>query len=246
MFLTVLLGAAALSQTPPSKAPASKAPASKAASRPGAARTSAANPALLKAKAPDVFKAEFNTTKGDFVIEVHRDWAPLGADRFYNMVKSGFFTDIYFFRVVPKFMVQFGIPGNPKVAAAWGKANIKDDPQKESNKRGMITFAMGGPNTRTTQLFINFADNTRLDSLNFPPFGSVVSGMDVVDQIYSGYGEMSVMGGSGPDPGKIESEGNAYLAKSFPKLDKINSAKLLPAEGGAEEKPAAKKAPAKK
>jgi len=245
MFLTVLLGAAALSQTPPAKAPASKSPASKAASRPGAARTSAANPALLKAKAPDVFKAQFNTTKGDFVVEVHRDWAPLGADRFYNMVKSGFFTDIYFFRVVPKFMVQFGIPGNPKVAAAWEKANIKDDPQKESNKRGMITFAMGGPNTRTTQLFINFADNTRLDSLNFPPFGSVVSGMDVVDQIYSGYGEMSVMGGSGPDPGKIESEGNAYLEKNFPKLDKINSAKLLPAEGAAEEKPAAK-APAKK
>ena len=240
MFLTALLAAAALAQTPPAKAPASKAPASKAASRPGAASASAANPALLKAKAPDVFKAQFNTTKGDFVVEVHRDWAPIGADRFYNMVKSGFFTDVYFFRVHPKFMVQFGISGNPKIAAAWEKANIRDDPQKESNKRGTITFAKSSlPNSRTTQLFINFGDNTFLDSQGFPPFGSVVSGMDVVDQIYSEYGEIPAMGGTGPDPSKIGSEGNTYLVKNFPKLDKINSAKILPAEGATE-------APAKK
>jgi peptidyl-prolyl cis-trans isomerase A (cyclophilin A) len=226
IILTILLTSIALAQPP-----ASKGSAPKAAPRPAsAARTSAANPALLKAKAPDVFKAQFTTTKGDIVIEVHRDWAPLGADRFYNMVKSGFFTDVYFFRVHPKFMVQFGISGTPKVAAAWEKASIRDDPQKQSNKRGNVTFAMGGPNTRTTQLFINFADNTFLDTQNFPPFGAVISGMDVVDQIYSGYGEIPAMGGTGPDPGKIESEGNAYLVKNFPKLDKINTAKILPAD----------------
>jgi len=229
IFLSILLTSIALAQPP-----ASKGGAPKAAPRPASAgHASAANPALLKAKAPDVFKAQFTTTKGDFVIEVHRDWAPNGADRFYNLVKSGFFTDVYFFRVIPKFMVQFGIPGTPKVAAAWEKANIKDDPQKESNKRGAVTFAMGGPNTRTTQLFINFGDNSRLDKDNFPPFGTVITGMDVVDQIYSGYGEMSVMGGTGPDPNKIASEGNAYLVKNFPKLDKINTAKILPADAAA-------------
>lgn len=229
IFLTILLTSIALAQPPTSKGTP------KAAPRPGsAARTSAANPALLKAKSPDVFKAQFTTTKGDIVIEVHRDWAPLGADRFYNMVKSGFFTDVYFFRVHPKFMVQFGIPGNPKVAAAWEKASIRDDPQKESNKRGTVTFAHAdAPNTRATQLFINFVDNTFLDKQNFPPFGTVISGMDVVDQIYSGYGEMPAMGGTGPDPGKIESEGNAYLVKNFPKLDKINTAKILPADAAA-------------
>jgi len=240
IFLTILLSSVALAQPAAPKGTAPK-PAAKGTSRPAAAapRTSAGNPALLKAKAPDVFKAQFTTTKGDIVIEVHRDWAPLGADRFYNLVKSGFFTDVYFFRVHPKFMVQFGISGTPKIAAAWQGASIKDDAQKESNKRGTITFAMGGPNTRTTQLFINFADNTFLDTQNFPPFGTVTAGMDVVDQIFSGYGEIPAMGGTGPDPGKIESEGNAYLVKNFPKLDKIISAKVLPAEGAAA--PATKK-----
>ncbi|HYL75213.1 MAG TPA: peptidylprolyl isomerase [Bryobacteraceae bacterium] len=230
IILTIVLTSIALAQPP-----ATKSGAPKARPRPASTgRLSAANPALLKAKAPDVFKAGFTTTKGDFVIEVHRDWAPNGADRFYNMVKSGFFTEVYFFRVVPKFMVQFGISGTPKVAAAWEKANIQDDPQKESNKRGNVTFAQAGrPNTRASQLFINFADNTFLDKQNFPPFGTVISGMDVVDQIYSGYGEMSVMGGRGPDPGRIESEGNAYLVKNFPKLDKINTAKILPADAPA-------------
>jgi peptidyl-prolyl cis-trans isomerase A (cyclophilin A) len=236
IFLTILLSSAAFAQPAATKGAAPKA----AAKRPAtAAQSSAANPALLKAKAPDVFKAQFTTTKGEVVIEVHRDWAPFGADRFYNLVKSGFFTDVYFFRVHPKFMVQFGISGTPKIASAWAKASIRDDAQKESNKRGTITFAMGGPNTRTTQLFINFADNTFLDTQNFPPFGTVTSGMDVVDQIYSGYGEIPDMGGTGPSPSKIESEGNAYLLKSFPQLDKINSAKILPAEGAAA--PATKK-----
>ncbi len=228
IFLTILLTSVALAQPP-----ASKSGAPKAAPRPSAGHPSAANPALLKAKAPDVFKAQFTTTKGDIVIEVHRDWAPNGADRFYNLVKSGFFTDIYFYRVHPKFMVQFGIPGNPKASAAWERASIRDDPQKESNKRGNVTFAMGGPNTRTTELFINFADNTFLDKQNFPPFGTVISGMDVVDQIYSGYGEIPDMGGTGPAPGRIKSEGNAYLVKTFPKLDKINTAKILPADAAA-------------
>jgi peptidyl-prolyl cis-trans isomerase A (cyclophilin A) len=239
IFLTILLSSAAFAQPAATKGAAPKA----AAKRPAtAAQSSAANPALLKAKAPDVFKAQFTTTKGEVVIEVHRDWAPFGADRFYNLVKSGFFTDVYFFRVHPKFMVQFGISGTPKIAAAWEKASIKDDPPKESNKRGTITFAAAAsPNSRTTQVFINFIDNTFLDTQNFPPFGTVTSGMDVVDQIYSGYGEIPDMGGNGPSPSKIGSEGNAYLLKSFPQLDKINSAKILPAEGAAAQPPATKK-----
>jgi len=232
IFLSILLGAGLcsglLAQAPPSKSGTSKGPV-----RTSAARPSLLNPASLKAKAPDVFKAKFTTTKGDFVVEVHRDWAPLGADRFYNLVQAGFFTDVAFFRVHSKFMVQFGISGNPKIAAAWSNASIKDDPSKQGNKRGNITFAMGGPNTRTTQLFINFVDNAFLDSLNFPAFGTVIEGMDVVDQLYSGYGEIPAMSGTGPSPDKIESEGNAYLTKNFPKLDKILSAKILPADSAA-------------
>jgi peptidyl-prolyl cis-trans isomerase A (cyclophilin A) len=224
--LTILLCSAVLAQPPAAKGPA-KSASGKAPVRAAAARPSLLNPASLKAKAPDLFKAQFTTTKGDFVVEVHRDWAPNGADRFYNLVKGGFFTDIYFFRVHEKFMVQFGISGNPKVAAAWSNANIPDDPSKQGNKRGNITFAMGGPNTRTTQLFINFVDNAFLDNQNFPSFGSVVQGMDVVDQLYSGYGEIPAMRGTGPEPQKIETEGNAYLLKSFPKLDKIVSAKIV-------------------
>lgn len=186
------------------------------------------NPATLKAKAPDVFKAQFTTTKGDFVVEVHRDWSPNGADRFYNLVKNGFYDGAEFFRVVPNFMVQFGISGNPKIAAAWGHANLRDDPVKEGNKRGRITYAMAGPNTRTTQVFINFRDNSNLDKDGFAAFGEVTDGMDVVDKLYSGYGDMQEMGGHGPSPGKIESEGNAYLDKNFSQLDKIKTAKILP------------------
>lgn len=186
------------------------------------------NPASLRAKAPDVFKAQFTTTKGDFVVEVHRDWSPNGADRFYNLVKNGFYDGAEFFRVVPNFMVQFGISGNPKIEAAWGHANLRDDPVKEGNKRGKITYAMAGPNTRTTQVFINFRDNSNLDSQGFAAFGEVTEGMDVVDKLYSGYGDMQEMGGHGPSPGKIESEGNAYLDKNFSQLDKIKTAKILP------------------
>jgi peptidyl-prolyl cis-trans isomerase A (cyclophilin A) len=186
------------------------------------------NPATLRAKAPDDFKAQFTTTKGDFVVEVHRDWAPNGADRFYNLVKNGFYDGVVFYRVVPNFMVQFGINGNMKIDGAWTHANIRDDAVKQGNKRGRITYAMAGPNTRTTELFINFKDNSFLDSQGFPAFGEVIEGMDVVDKIYSGYGDMPEMRGNGPSPGKIHSEGNAYLTKNFPQLDSIKTAKILP------------------
>jgi peptidyl-prolyl cis-trans isomerase A (cyclophilin A) len=184
------------------------------------------NPAGLTEQAPPTFKVNFDTSKGAFVIEVHRDWAPNGADRFYNLVKNGFYDDVRFFRVIPGFMAQFGIHGNPAVAAAWRPAQIKDDPVKQSNKRGYVTFATGGPNTRTTQLFINFGDNgPSLDKQGFSAFGQVVSGMDVVDKIYDGYGEGAPRG-KGPDQGRTQGEGNAYLAKEFPRLDFIKTATI--------------------
>ena len=188
------------------------------------------NPASLRAKAPDNYKVQVTTTKGNIVIEVHRDWAPLGADRFYNLVRSGFFTDAPFFRVVPNFMVQFGLTPNPAINKAWENTNFRDDPVKESNKRGYITFAKtAAPNSRSTQLFINFKDNAFLDAQGFAPFGTVVEGMDVVDKIYPGYGER-------PDQGKITMEGKAYLDKNFPQLDRITAAKVLPAEGAGDKK----------
>ena len=147
------------------------------------------NPASLNEKAPATYKVKFDTSKGSFVVEVHRDWAPNGADRFYNLVKNGFYNDARFFRVISGFMVQFGINGNPQISKVWRDANIKDDPVKASNKRGMITFATAGPDTRTTQVFINFGDNAGLDDQGFAPFGRVISGMDVVDALYAEYGE---------------------------------------------------------
>ena len=185
-----------------------------------------ADPAKLTAKAPESFKTQFNTTKGKFVIEVTRSLAPNGADRFYNLVHSGYFTDIAFFRVVPGFMCQFGISGDPNISAKWREATMPDDPVKGSNTRGTITFATAGPNTRTTQLFINFGDNSSLDGHGFAPFGKVVEGMDVVDKIYSGYGEGAPRG-NGPDQGRIQMEGNAYLKKDFPMLDYIKSATIV-------------------
>ena len=144
------------------------------------------NPAQLTEQAPEKFKAKFDTSKGNFVVEVHREWAPKGADRFYNLVKNGFFDDARFFRVVPDFMVQFGLHGDPNIQKNWANANIQDDPVKQSNKRGYITFATRGANTRTTQMFINFKDNAGLDRQGFAPFGEVTSGMDVVDKIKKG------------------------------------------------------------
>lgn len=184
-----------------------------------------ANPAALNEKAPASYKAKFDTSKGVFVIEVRRDWAPNGADRFYNLVKNGFFDDTRFFRVVPNFMVQFGINGDPKISAPWRGARIADDKVTQSNKRGHVTFATSGPNSRTTQVFINFKDNNFLDSQGFAPFGRVVTGMDVVDALHSGYGE-GAPSGRGPDQGRIQMEGNAYLAKNFPRLDYVKKATI--------------------
>jgi peptidyl-prolyl cis-trans isomerase A (cyclophilin A) len=185
------------------------------------------DPAALNEKAPPTYKAKFDTSKGAFVIEVHRDWAPNGADRFYNLVKNGFFNDARFFRVISGFMVQFGIHADPKISAVWRDADIKDDPVKESNKRGLVTFATAGPDTRTTQVFINFGNNTALDDQGFSPFGQVISGMNVVDQLYSEYGE-GAPSGQGPDQGLVQKQGNAYLAKGFPKLDFIRKATIEP------------------
>jgi peptidyl-prolyl cis-trans isomerase A (cyclophilin A) len=184
------------------------------------------SPAGLTEKAPDEFKARFDTSKGPFEVTVHREWAPIGADRFFNLVKNGFYDDVRFFRVIDGFMVQFGIHGNPAVQSAWRSANLKDDPVKQSNKRGYITYATAGPNTRTTQLFINFGDNAGLDKQGFAPFGEVTAGMDVVSKIYGGYGEGAPRG-KGPDQGRLQAEGNAYLNKDFPRLDYIKSATIV-------------------
>lgn len=187
------------------------------------------DPSKLTATAPDAFKAQFDTTKGKITVEVTRSLSPNGTDRFYNLVRSGYFKDIAFFRVIPGFMCQFGIHGDPAVSAKWRDANIADDPVKGSNTRGTITFADAGPNTRSTQLFINFGNNANLDGMGFSPFGKVTEGMDVVDKINGEYGE-GAPGGSGPDQGRIQAEGNAYLKKDFPNLDYIKSVTILPAD----------------
>jgi peptidyl-prolyl cis-trans isomerase A (cyclophilin A) len=184
------------------------------------------NPAALNEQAPPVYKAKFDTSKGTFIVEVHRDWAPIGADRFYNLVKNGFYDDDRFFRVIQGFMVQFGISGNPQVAAQWREANIKDDPVTQSNKTGFITFATRGPDTRTTQVFINYNDNQGLDSRGFAPFGQVTVGMDVVKSLYNGYGE-GAPSGAGPSQSRMQTDGNAYLASQFPKLDYITKATII-------------------
>ena len=178
------------------------------------------NPAALTEQAPLVYKTRFDTSKGMFIIEVHRDWAPNGADRFYNLVKNGFFDEDRFFRVITGFMVQFGINGTPLLSAQWENANIKDDPVTQSNEQGFVTFATRGPNTRTTQVFINYKDNHGLDSQGFAPFGQVTLGMAVVESLYSGYGEGAPRG-SGPSQPRIQADGNPYLLSQFPKLDYI-------------------------
>jgi peptidyl-prolyl cis-trans isomerase A (cyclophilin A) len=190
-----------------------------------AAKSSLKNPASLKDQAPAVFKASFETSAGTFVIEVHRDWAPKGADRFYNLVKGGFYDNCRFFRVLSGFMAQFGINGDPTVQAAWRDARIGDDPVKEGNKKGNVTFATGGPNTRTTQVFVNYADNANLDSQGFSAFGKVITGMNVVEKLYAGYGE-GAPGGKGPAQNLIQSQGNGYLEKDFPKLDFVKKATI--------------------
>lgn len=184
------------------------------------------SPAEFKATAPATYYARFETTRGEFVVEVRRDWAPLGADRFYNLVRGGFYDGTRFFRVRPGFVVQWGLNGDPAVNAAWGDATrIEDDRVRQSNQPGFISFATSGPNTRTTQVFVNLADNARLDKMGFSPLGKVVSGMDVFSKLYDGYGEGAPRG-KGPDQKRITAEGEAYLAKEFPKLDRILKARV--------------------
>ncbi len=187
------------------------------------------DPEQATEQAPERFRVRFDTTKGPFVVEVHRDWAPRGADRFYNLVRLGFYDDATFFRVIDGFMVQFGIHGDPEVSSVWRFAEIPDDPVEQSNTRGMVTFATRGPNSRTTQIFISYRDNSPLDRQGFAPFGRVVEGMSVVDQLYSGYGEGAPRG-AGPDQGRAQSEGNRYFRGDFPKLDHIKSAELVGSE----------------
>lgn len=214
------------SQAPAQKPPARRAPGTRSTPARAALDPALLRPASLSAKAPESFQVKFTTTQGDFIVTVHRDWAPLGADRFYNLVKHHFYDNASFFRVLPGFVVQFGIPARPDISRVWSKAAIKDEPVKQGNKKGYLTYAMGGPNTRTTQVFINLADNSRLDAMGFSAFGEVTEGMDIVEKFYSGYGE-GAPNGSGPRQDLIEAEGKTYLDKSFPKLDSIKTAALI-------------------
>jgi peptidyl-prolyl cis-trans isomerase A (cyclophilin A) len=179
-----------------------------------------------EAQAPNDFLVQFETSKGPFTVEVHREWAPRGADRFYHLVQSQYFDNVRFFRVVSSFMAQFGMHGNPRVNEAWDKLPIQDDSVRESNRRGYITFATAGPNTRTTQLFINTVNNRPLDEMGFAPFGRVIQGMAVVDSLYADYGD-APPGGVGPQQDRIKAEGNAYLEREFPKLDFIRTARIV-------------------
>jgi len=183
-------------------------------------RSALMKPAGLKERAPDVYKAKFDTSVGVFVIEVHSAWAPNGADRFYNLVKNGYYDGCRFFRVVPGFMVQFGVNGDPNIQKNWVNATIPDDKVTQGNTRGFVSFAKTPmPNSRTTQIFINDGDNSRLNREGFSPFGKVLSGMEVVGKIFALYGQK-------PEQNRIQTEGNAYLAKNFPKLDYIKKATI--------------------
>ncbi len=207
--------------------PAPKAPAATPdLELPADANPAMLDPSLATKSAPDTYKVKVITSEGSFVIEVHKDWAPNGADRFYNLVDIGYYADTRFFRAIDGFMVQWGISGYPKVNDAWRDAKIDDDEVKQKNTRGMVTFATAGKNTRTTQLFINYKDNTNLDPMGFSPFGTVIEGMDVVDKLYKGYGEGAPRG-RGPNQAKVQKHGNAYLDADFPKLSKIESMEFV-------------------
>lgn len=214
LFVVIVLAPAALfAQEDPSKQ--------------GTPNPALLDPKLASATAPETFNVKLETTKGDIVIEVVRQWAPNGVDRFYNLVKSGFYEDVAFFRVLDGFMAQVGLNANPEVTAAWARAPIADDPVTKSNTRGMVTFAMSGsPNSRTTQFFINYGDNSYLDKSGFAPFGKVVDGMAVADSLYSGYGEGAPRG-RGPAQGQLMREGNSYLKAQFPELDYIKRASVM-------------------
>ena len=187
--------------------------------------TEALDPKKAIERAPDTFTVLFNATKGSFKVRLTRSYSPNGVDRFYNLVKMGYFKDIAIFRVIENFIAQFGIHGDPAVSKVWREASIKDDPASKSNKAGTLTFATAGKDTRTTQLFINLKDNVFLDSQGFTPIGEVIDGMSVVKEFYSSYGEGAPQG-KGPAQMSIQSEGNAYLKKNFSKLDYINSVVL--------------------
>jgi peptidyl-prolyl cis-trans isomerase A (cyclophilin A) len=252
----ILAGIIGIGAKAPAQAPAQSAakPQSGAAAKPRTQTKSGATavrspydrallqPALLKDKAPASYQVKFTTTRGEFVVTVTRAWAPVGADRFYNLVKHHYYDNASFFRVVPEFVVQFGISAYPPISAAWKDANIKDDPVTQSNKKGSLTFATAGPNTRTTQIFINLKENVRLDSMGFAPFGVVEGkGMDVVEMMYGQYGD-----NAGPDQDQITKQGKPYLDKGWPKLDSIKTATLVaPAGATAAAKPAAAPAPTK-
>lgn len=185
------------------------------------------DPSKADETAPDSFRVKMETTKGTFVIEAHREWSPHGVDRFYNLVKIGYFREIAFFRVIDGFMAQFGIHGDPEVNEAWKNATIPDDPVEKSNRRGFVTFAKTRePNSRSTQLFVNYKDNSQLDQQGFAPIGEVVKGMDVVEDLYAGYGEGAPRG-NGPNQGKIQRRGNKYLKEQFPKLDYLKNAEIV-------------------
>ncbi|MGH7530380.1 MAG: peptidylprolyl isomerase [Gemmatimonadales bacterium] len=186
---------------------------------------SPASPAFA-AQAPDSFRARFETSTGEFVIAVHRAWAPHGADRFYNLVRAGYYDGVRFFRVIPGFMAQFGIHGDPEVSAAWREQYIPDDPVLRTNIRGMVSFATAGPGTRTTQVFVNYRNNDRLDAMGFAPFGQVIEGMEVVDSLYRGYGEGQPRG-RGPAQMRLQIEGNEYIERQFPRLDYIIRARIV-------------------
>jgi peptidyl-prolyl cis-trans isomerase A (cyclophilin A) len=233
-FLISAMGAAQTPAPPPAKNPAAaaKAPAAKAAPYDPALL----QPATLRAKAPAEYDSKFVTTAGEFTIHVTRAWSPNGADRFYNLVRHHYYDGAAFFRVLSGFMAQFGISAYPEVSKVWENATIKDDPIVQSNHRGFVSFATAGPNTRTTQVFINYGNNEALDRSGFSAFAVVTDGMEVVDKLYNGYGE-GAPDGHGPDQGLISTRGHAYLEKGFPKLDIIRSATIVP--------PAAAPAPAK-
>ncbi len=189
-------------------------------------------PDRLAEVAPETFRVRFETTKGEFLVEVTRGWAPNGADRLYNLVKNGYYDGVYFHRVRAGFMAQFGTHGEPQVQVRWKEATIEDDPVLQSNTRGMLTYAKTGrPNSRSTQLFINYRDNSNLDLQGFAPVGRVIEGMEVVDQLHSGYGEIADLEGNGPDTRYMEYEGNRYLEENFPDLDHIISATLAEPAG---------------
>lgn len=223
-------GAAAAQTSAPAKRPATSESGAPAAKAPFDAAL--LQPATLRATAPAEYDVKFVTTAGDFTMHVTRAWAPNGADRFYNLVRHHYYDGAAFFRVISGFMAQFGLSAYPEVNKAWENANIKDDPVTQSNHRGYVSFATAGPNTRTTQLFVNYGNNAALDKSGFSPFAVVTDGMDVVDKLYSGYGE-GAPDGHGPSQDLVGNRGRAYLEKSFPKLDVIRSATVVPAATGA-------------